>query len=143
MKKGSTIIESIISMSIVLIALNISVQIFLISSKSILVRKSREKANRISYAIENEIKYNVSFENIERTFINGNLSLKYKENILDTLLTTPVLLLERGNEIIIEEKVNNSIEDDYKITTFKITINDSDGGKLNEREFIKSYWMEV
>lgn len=143
MKKGNTLVEAIISMSLLLIALTLSVQIASLSSKSVSIRRNREKANRVSYAIENEIKYNITFADIKNTFINGKLSLKYKDDILDTLLTNSLVSLESGNEIVIEKKEDNSIEEKYNISTFKITIYDLNGSTLNEREFIKSYWMEI
>lgn len=143
MKKGSTLIEAVISMAILLIALTISTQIFLVASKSIVIRRNREKANRVSYAIENEIKYNLTFEEINNLLVNERLSLDYTENILDSLLTNSLSSLNSGNRIIIEKKSNHSVENNYNISTFKITINDSNGGILNEREFIKSYWMEI
>ena len=143
MKKGSTLIEAVISMAILLIALTISTQIFLVASKSIVIRRNREKANRVSYAIENEIKYNLTFEEINNLLVNERLSLDYTENILDSLLTNSLSSLNSGNRIIIEKKSNHSVENNYNIATFKITINDSNGGILNEREFIKSYWMEI
>ena len=143
MKKGSTLIEAVISMAILLIALTISTQIFSVASKSIVIRRNREKANRVSYAIENEIKYNLTFEQINNLLVNETLSLDYTENILDSLLTNPLSSLNGGNRIIIEKKSNHSVENNYNISTFKITINDSNGGILNEREFIKSYWMEI
>ena len=143
MKKGSTLIEAVISMAILLIALTISTQIFSVASKSIVIRRNREKANRVSYAIENEIKYNLTFEQINNLLVNERVSLDYTENILDSLLTNSLSSLNRGNRIIIEKKSNHSVENNYNISTFKITINDSNGGILNEREFIKSYWMEI
>ena len=143
MKKGSTLIESVMSMALLLMALTLSTQIFSISSKSILSRRNKEKANRVSYAIENEIKYNIRFEDIKKVLINNKLSLKYKEDILESLLTNSLLSLERGDTIIIEKKIDISVEDNYEISTFKISIYDSNGGRLNEREFIKSYWMEI
>lgn len=143
MKKGSTLIEAVISMAILLIALTISTQIFSVASKSIVIRRNREKANRVSYAIENEIKYNLTFEQINNLLVNERLSLDYTENILDSLLTNSLSSLNEGNRIIIEKKSNHSVENNYNISTFKITINDSNGGILNEREFIKSYWMEI
>lgn len=143
MKKGNTLVEAVMSMSLLLIALTLSVQIVSIASKSIVIRRNKEKANRVSYAIEKELKYNISFTDIKNTFKDGNLSLKYKDDILDSLLINSLLSLERGNEIRIEKKVDNSIEPKYEISTFKITIFDSSGGILNEREFIKSYWMEI
>ena len=83
MKKGSTLIEAVISMAILLIALTLSTQIFSLSSKSILTRRNKEKANRVSYAIEKEIKYNTKFEDIKEIFENSNLYLQYKDDILD------------------------------------------------------------
>lgn len=149
MKKGSTLIETVISMAILLIALTLSTQIFSMSSKSIAVRRNKEKANRVSYAIEKEIKYNIRFLDIKNLLVNNKLSLKYKENIIESLLTESILSLEREstierrNAIIIEKKEENSVENNYEISTFKISIYDSNGGILNEREFIKSYWMEI
>lgn len=143
MKKGNTLVESIISLSIILIALTLSIQIIAITSKSINLRRNKEKANRVAYAIENEIKYNISFTNLKDVFNKGNLFLKYNDDILESLLTTPLTDLESGNNIIIEKVIDNSIEEDYKISTFKIKIFDLKGGILAEREFIKSYWMDI
>lgn len=143
MKKGSTLVEAVMSMSLLLIALTLSIQIASIASKSIVIRRNKEKVNRVSCAIEKEIKYNISFTDAKNIFKDGNLSLKYKDDILDSLLINSLLSLERGNEIRIEKKVDNSIEPNYEISTFKITIFDSSGGILNEREFIKSYWMDI
>lgn len=143
MKKGNTLVEAIISLSIILIALTLSIQIIAITSKSINLRRNKEKANRVAYAIENEIKYNISFTNLKSAFNKGNLFLKYNDDILESLLTTPLTDLESGNNIIIEKVMDNSIEEDYKISTFKIKIFDLKGGILAEREFIKSYWMDI
>ena len=149
MKKGSTLVEVVISLAILLIALTLSTQIFSLSSKSILVRKSKEKANRVSYAIEKEIKYNIKSKDIKDSLVNNKLSLKYEENILERWLTEPLLSLERENIIsrrniiVVEKKEDKSVEESYEIYIFKITIYDSNGGILNEREFIKSYWMEI
>lgn len=143
MKKGNTLAEAVISLSIILIALTISVQIILITSKSINLRRNKEKANRVAYAIENEIKYNMSFTDLKNVFDKGNLSLKYNDNILENLLSTPLTNLESGNNIIIEKVEDNSTEKDYEISTIKIKISDSKGGILTEREFIKSYWMDI
>ena len=143
MKKGNTLVEAVISLSIILIALTISVQIIAITSKSIDLRRNKEKANRVAYAIENEIKYNMSFADLKNLFDKGNLSLKYNDNILESLLSTSLTNLESGNNIVIEKVQDNSTEKDYEISTIKIKISDSKGGILTEREFIKSYWMDI
>lgn len=143
MKKGNTLVEAVISLSIILIALTISVQIIAITSKSINLRRNKEKANRVAYAIESEIKYNMSFADLKNLFDKGNLSLKYNDNILESLLSTSLTNLESGNNIVIEKVQDNSTEKDYEISTIKIKISDSKGGILTEREFIKSYWMDI
>lgn len=143
MKKGNTLVEAVISLSIILIALTISVQIIAITSKSINLRRNKEKANRVAYAIESEIKYNMSFADFKNLFDKGNLSLKYNDNILESLLSTSLTNLESGNNIVIEKVQDNSTEKDYEISTIKIKISDSKGGILTEREFIKSYWMDI
>ncbi|WP_066893095.1 prepilin-type cleavage/methylation domain-containing protein [Clostridium nigeriense] len=143
MKKGSTVVESIVSLSILLIALTLSVQISIISSKSIILRKNKEKANRVAYAIENEIKYNISFSDLKERLEQGNLSYKYTDNILEKLLDTSLFYLESGNGILVKKIRINSTEVNYEIYTLKIEILDSGGGVLTEREFIKSYWMDI
>lgn len=143
MKKGSTLIESIMSISLLLVALTITLQISYLSYKSIKLRKDKEEANRIGYAIENEIKYNTSFSEIKDKFKNNNLSLEYKNNILDELLDKSLLSIEKGDDIVIEKIKDYSKEEKYEVSAFKVTIYNSSGGILNEREFIKSYWMEI
>jgi type II secretory pathway pseudopilin PulG len=143
MKKGNTLVEAIISLSIILISLTLSVQIIAITSKSINLRKNKEKANRVAYAIESEIKYNMSFTEFKSVFNMRNLSLKYNDNILEILLTTSLTNLETGNNIIVEKIIDNSTDTNYEISTIRIRILDSKEGILAEREFIKSYWMGI
>lgn len=143
MKKGSTIIESVISLAIILIIISLSVQIVSITINSIALRKNKEKGNRIAYAIENEIKYNFTISELEEIFNSGNLSLKYSDNIIELLSKKSLLLIERGNEIIITKVKDESTEENYKIYVFRIQILNPRGGILTEREFIKSYWMDI
>lgn len=143
MKKGSTIIESVISLAIILITIALSFQIASITINSIALRKNKEKGNRIAYAIENEIKYNFTISELETIFNNSNLSLKYSDNIIELLSEKSLLLIERGNEIIITKVKDESTEENYKIYVFRIQILNPRGGVLTEREFIKSYWMDI
>lgn len=143
MKKGSTIIESVISLAIILITIALSFQIASIAINSIALRKNKEKGNRIAYAIENEIKYNFTISELETIFNNSNLSLKYSDNIIELLSEKSLLLIERGNEIIITKVKDESTEENYKIYVFRIQILNPRGGVLTEREFIKSYWMDI
>lgn len=143
MKKGSTIVESIVSLSIILISVTIAIQISIITSKSIELRKNKEKANRIAYAIESDIKYNINLNELDKIFKNGNLHYKYREDIIEFLSENSLILLENGDNIVIEKLREESSEEKYKIYVFKIKVLNSKGGIIAEREFIKSYWMDI
>ncbi|MBS5938938.1 type II secretion system protein [Clostridium sartagoforme] len=134
MKKGNTLVEVIISLAIILMAFTIVSQIIIISAKAVNNRKLREEAERVAYAIENEAKYNYKFSDLDE-----EISFKYTNDILDKLITQPLMSLERGNDISLKRK---EIKLKDKIYLYSITIKDNNGGVLAEREFIKSYWME-
>lgn len=143
MKKGSTVVEAIVSLSIILIAVTISFQVSIITAKSIKLRRDKEKANRVAYAIENEIKYNISINDLNLRLEHEDLSIKYTEDILEKLLNNSLLSLETGSGILIKKISSDSTEVNYEIYKIKINVLDSKGGILAEREFIKSYWMYI
>lgn len=134
MKKGNTLVEVIISLAIILMAFTIVSQIIIISAKAVNNRKLREEAERVAYAIENEVKYNNKFSDLDE-----EISFKYTNDILDKLITQPLMSLERGNDITLKRE---EIKLKDKIYLYSITIEDNNGGVLAEREFVKSYWME-
>ena len=148
MKKGSTIVESIVSLSIILISVTIAIQISIITSKSIKLREEKEKANRVAYAIENEIKYNLTMNDVKNIFKDSSLNFKYRDDIIEFLSENSLLLLENGENIIIEKLREETIEgkpieEKYKIYVLKIKVLNSKRGIIVEREFIKSYWMDI
>lgn len=134
MKKGNTLVEVIISLAIILMALTIVSQIIMMSTKALSNRKTREEAERVAYAIENEAKYNNKFSDL-----GDEISFKYTNDILDILIDLPLMSLERGKDITLK-RMESKLED--KIYLYSITIKDNNGGVLAEREFVKSYWME-
>lgn len=134
MKKGNTLVEVIISLAIILMALTIVSQIIIMSTKAVKNRKLREEAERVAYAIENEAKYNNEFSDLDE-----EISFKYTNDILDKLITLPLMSLERGNDITLKRE---EIKLKDRIYLYSITIKDNNGGVLAEREFVKSYWME-
>lgn len=134
MKKGNTLVEVIISLAIILMALTIVSQIIIMSTKAISNRKIREKADRVAYAIENEVKYNNKANDL-----GEEISFKYADDILDTLINLPLLSIERGSDITLRRTESRSQD---KIYLYSITIKDKNGGVLAERKFTKSYWME-
>ena len=142
MKKGNTLIESIISLFIVLISVSLLNSIVISTNKSIKYRNEKNNMDNIGYAIENEMKYNLTFEEIENIFDNNNeVSFKYTEDIMSKLLYTNLISLERGNEDkIIIKKINDNNNESFRICNYNIKIY-KDGKVLLERNVIKSYWM--
>lgn len=134
MKKGNTLIEVIISLAIILMSLTVVTQIIIMSTKALNNRKIIEKADRVAYAIENEVKYNTKFSDL-----GDGVSFKYTDDILNTLINLPLMSLERGNDITLR-KIESRLED--KVYLYSIIIKDDNGGVIAEREFVKAYWME-
>lgn len=144
MKKGSTLVESIVALAILLIAATIAVDIGISSANSIKIRNIKNEADRIAYAIESEIKYNVKLDELNKIFNGNEISYKYSKDILEKLTTTSILNIEKGNGIKVE-KLNDTIFKDDKASkaiSLRIIVSDNNGGVLCERKFIKSYWME-
>ena len=126
MKKGSTLVESIVALAILLIAATIAVEIGIAAARSRKIRNIENQADRVAYSIESEIKYNVTLDELNRAFNENKISYKYSKDILNKLTNTPILNMERGNGVIIE-KLSNSIftgEKSSKAISLKIRIND-------------------
>lgn len=139
-KKGNTLIETIVSLSILMIGLVLISNLILNLKKSQDYRNIREEASRISYAIESEIKYNYKKEELENIFIQNNIiELKFSKNLLGDLLSTDLFNCPRGQGIVIE--MLNSSDDNIK--EFIILIKDIEGVILSERKFYKNNWMDL
>ncbi|GAA0760344.1 type II secretion system protein [Clostridium sartagoforme] len=144
MKKGSTLVESIVAIAILLLATTISLNIGIIGTNSKKIRDKKNVANRVAYAIENEIKYNTTFKNLTKSFKDNKISYIYSDNTLEELVNTSILDLEIGEGIEIEKvkEILTSEDENMPVMELKVKIKDDDGGILCERKFIKSYWME-
>lgn len=142
MKKGSTLIESIVSLFIVLISVGLLNSIVICTNQSIKYRNERNNADNISYAIENEIKYNLTFKEIENLLDNNKeVSFKYTEDTINRLMYIPLISLERGNKdkIVIKKVIDNNNEK-FRVCIYNIKIY-KNGEVILERDAIKSYWM--
>lgn len=139
-RRGSLLLEVVISIMILLIATTLALKLSLAGSKSFNERGEKEEANRIAYAIENEIKYNVKIASlIERFNNNATIKYEYTRNFLSNLTNTPLLDLNSGDGIEISKVLSSSNDSIIKI---KVTINNNNKEILCEREFIKSDWMD-
>ncbi|NLL31353.1 MAG: type II secretion system protein [Clostridiales bacterium] len=138
-KRGSMLIETIISLSILLLAGTLSVNLVKSLQNSFNIREERERANRAAYAIESEMKYNYKVEEIVNEFKNkGSLKYEFSKENFKKLLREPLFNLEGGEGIEIEL---NSTNEDKTILLIKITIKNNKGDILSEREFTKTNWI--
>jgi flagellar basal body-associated protein FliL len=139
-RKGSLLLEVVISIMILLIATTLALKLSLAGAKSFNERGEKEEANRIAYAIENEVKYNVKIASLIEKF-NNNTTIKYEytKNLLNNLTNTSLLDLNSGNGIEINKVLSSSNDSIIKI---KVTIKNNNKEILCEREFIKSDWMD-
>lgn len=137
-KKGSVFIDTIVGVSIIL-------SIFLIVSlligeniKTSYIREEMEEANRIIYCIMQEIKYNMTLEEVLNLTNTDDLKLdNYDEFSLD-ISSLDLRAMPKGNEIIIK---TIPTEDENKIEVL-IKLNLKSKDESLERSFIKYKWMD-
>ncbi|WP_133016546.1 hypothetical protein [Clostridium cuniculi] len=137
-KKGNIFIETIVGVSIIL-------SIFLIVSlligeniKSSFRREEIEESNRIIYCIMQEIKYNMTLEEVIQLTNTGDFKLdNYDEFLLD-LSSLDLGAMPKGDEIVIQTIPK---EDESKIEV-EIKLNLASKDESLERSFIKYKWMD-
>ena len=142
MKKGSTLIESIVSLFIVLISVGLLNSIVICTKQSIKYRNEKNNVDNIGYAIENEIKYNLTFKEIENLLdTNKEVSFNYEEDTINKLTYMKLVSLDRGNKdkIVIKKVLDNNNEK-LRVCSYNIKIY-KNGEVILERDAIKSYWM--
>lgn len=139
-KKGSTLVETIVSLGVLLIGVTLISNLILNLKSSHSYRKLKEEANRITYAIESEIKYNYKKEELEGVFLEAQvIELNFEEDFLEKLLDKELFDFPRGKGIVI----GMSSSSDNNIKEFTILIRDIKGVILSERKFYKNNWMDL
>ena len=139
-KKGTTLLETIVSISILLMGIVLISTLILNLKKSQHYRNLREEAGRISYAIESEIKYNHKKHELENIFSASTvIELNLEEDFLEKLLYEDLFNFPRGYGVVIE--MINSPEENIK--EFEVLIRDIEGAILSERKFYKNNWMDL
>ncbi|HCW53843.1 MAG TPA: hypothetical protein DG753_08925 [Clostridium sp.] len=135
--KGSLVIEAAIGIMVLSIAAAFAVNCHIESSKFIKERIINEDVMRNIVNLEREIKYNLNKNQLVELFENGEIHLKYDENLGRSLIYKKIDELEKGNDIVI--KVVNQ---DEEKTEFRVYSNvEKDGIKINiDDEFSKSWW---
>lgn len=135
-KNGNVMIETVISVGIILSMFIIVMNLIVSNKKSVAIRKEMEEGNRIVYCIMQEIKYNMNFQELIYTFQNGVLSYENSKDLLNNLRVNDLSCLPKGDDILVE---GEQVEDDIVVS---IILKNEYGEVLIKREFIKSKWMD-
>lgn len=106
--------------------------------KSALYRRNIEEGNRVIYCVAQEIKYNITMEEILSVTSKENITLAYYSNFLKDLCDNSLLNMQSGNGITISTSKTEDVDKIY----INIRINLDNKGNFLEKTFIKYKWME-
>ena len=99
-KKGSLIIENMLSSAMIIILILGICQVILSKDKWHEIKNKEDEFTRINYAVEEELKYNLSIEEI-KNLANSNVISLSKDNILKCLTTEGLEMIQKGDDIVI------------------------------------------
>lgn len=99
-KKGSLIIENMLASAMIVLLLLIICQSAVCKGKWQEIKKKKDEFERITYAVEEELKYNLSIEEVKGLSYNNIVSLD-KDNILKLLTIEGLEMIQKGDDIVI------------------------------------------
>lgn len=137
-KKGSIFIETIVGVNIILSMFLIVALLIGENIKSSFRRKEIEEANRIIYCIMQEVKYNMTMEDILALTNTSDLKLEVYDDFIFDLSRCDLGAMPKGDEIIIKAI---STEDPNKVD-IKIEIILETKDESLDRRFSKYRWMD-
>lgn len=129
-KKGVTLIETIVSLMILMVIITLFVTLVKDYNINLRTRITKEKLSRLSYCIMNELKYNCTKEDIILQSNVNKIELKNYDNILEDLKYKSLFELDRGNGITISFNNNENGRLEIKVSIYEDSFTE-------EREFIK------
>ena len=133
-KKGSTLIETIVAVNIIMMMFLVVTMLIASNRANYYKRRKIEEASRVVYCIMQEIKYNISMNEIIDENEMEYLSLRYDEDILKNLTTKSLTSMDFGSDIFI---FINKKSDNEEILEVKIEFYlENDIDKL-EKSFLK------
>jgi len=138
-KQGSILIEVIASIMILTFTTTFIISASIQNADVLKERILLEEVNRSVYNLTNELKYNISKEEIEELLKDDKIGFKYDSDFSKRLFDEDVKKLERGNDIeVIKIGADNvglkiKIQANIKIEKREANV---------ENEFTKSWWMD-
>lgn len=138
-RRGTTLIETIVAVNIILMMFLIVTMLIASNRANYYRRVKIEEGSRIVYCIMQEIKYNVSIDEIMGEKEVKNISLKYDEEFLEMLTIKSLMSMDSGNDIFISINKKNEEEGDLEVKIEFYLENDID---ILEKSFIRYKWMD-
>lgn len=138
-KQGSILIEIIASIMILTLTTTFIISTSIQNANILKKRILLEEVNRSVGNLANELKYNMSKEEIEELLINDKVGFMYDKDFSRRLFSTNIKDLKKGRDIEVSKTGEDSIGIKLKIQA-NIVAEKNDISV--ENEFTKSWWMD-
>lgn len=137
-KKGNILLETIVAVNIILAVFLIVTSLIDNNIESFFKRRKIEEANRIIYCVMQEVKYNLTLEELLNLTKEKELKLKLYDNFLIDISNTNLELMPKGNEIVIKA-VNTDDPDKIEI---ELKVDLLSENETLYKNFNKYKWMD-
>lgn len=129
-------LEAIVSIFIIFIMFSVVVKLVQHNNKILEKREEIEQGHRVVYCIMQEIKYNISFNDVKELYNNELLKYKNYNELLSDLRSSSLNYIDIGEDIIVDiEEFNDSLN-------ILISLYDDNSNLVVGREFLKYKWMD-
>lgn len=137
-KKGNILLETIVAVNIILGVFLIVTSLINKNIESFFKRRKIEEANRIIYCVMQEVKYNLTLDELLNLTKEKELKLKLYDNFLIDISNTNLELMPKGNEIVIKA-VNTDDPDKIEI---QLKLDLLSENETLYKNFNKYKWMD-
>lgn len=137
-KKGNILLETIVAVNIILGVFLIVTSLINKNIESFFKRRKIEEANRIIYCVMQEVKYNLTLDELLNLTKEKEFKLKLYDNFLIDISNTNLELMPKGNEIVIKA-VNTDDPDKIEI---QLKLDLLSENETLYKNFNKYKWMD-
>lgn len=137
-KKGNILLETIVAVNIILAVFLIVTSLIDNNIESFFKRRKIEEANRIIYCVMQEVKYNLTLDELLNLTKEKEFKLKLYDNFLIDISNTNLELMPKGNEIVIKA-VNTDDPDKIEI---QLKLDLLSENETLYKNFNKYKWMD-
>lgn len=137
-KKGNILLETIVAVNIILGVFLIVTSLIDNNIESFFKRRKIEEANRIIYCVMQEVKYNLTLDELLNLTKEKEFKLKLYDNFLIDISNTNLELMPKGNEIVIKA-VNTDDPDKIEI---QLKLDLLSENETLYKNFNKYKWMD-